>query len=138
RSRAGLVDVAHLWSPAVPTATAGSMTELGTLPGGSGSAAFGVNDRGQVVGCSYTNFCYPTNGSAFLWTPDVPNGTTGSMIDLGTLPGASGSEASGINNGGQVVGDAGANFTARAVLWTTAEPIGTPGAPTDLLPMPGS
>src|SRR5213080_4572230 len=192
RIRGGLVDHAFLWTPDVPNGTTGSMTDLGTLPGGSGSAAFGVNDRGQVVGCSYTNFCDPTNGSAFLWTPDVPNGTTGSMIDLGTLPGASGSqasginnagevvgcsytsfcdptstdaflwrpdvpngttgsmidlgtlpgasgsEASGINNGGQVVGASGANFTARAFLWTPAAPNGTTGALTDLGALPGS
>src|SRR5205823_5295809 len=66
RIRGGLVDHAFLWTPDVPNGTTGSMTDLGTLPGGSGSAAFGVNDRGQVVGCSYTNFCDPTNGSAFL------------------------------------------------------------------------
>ena len=141
RIRGGLVDHAFLWTPDVPNGTTGSMTDLGTLPGGSGSAAFGVNDRGQVVGCSYTNFCDPTNGSAFLWTPDVPNGTTGSMIDLGTLPGASGSEASGINNGGQVVGASGANFTARAFLWTPAAPIVplaiTPPGPLTLRTDPG-
>jgi len=114
------------------------MTDLGTLPGGSGSGAFGINDLGQVVGCSYTDFCGPTSGSAFLWTPDVPNGTTGSMINLGTLPGASGSEASGINNGGQVVGASGANFTARAFLWTPVAPNGTTGAMTDLGALPGS
>src|SRR5207248_1917115 len=141
RIRGGLVDDAFLWTPDVPNGTTGSMTDLGTLPGGSGSAAFGVNDRGQVVGCSYTNFCDPTNGSAFLWTPDVPNGTTGSMIDLGTLPGASGSEARGINDVGQVVGDAVVNGAAHAVLWTMTETIVplaiTPPGPLTLRTDPG-
>ena len=30
----------------------GTMTDLGTLPGDVGSAAFGINDQGQVVGGS--------------------------------------------------------------------------------------
>jgi probable HAF family extracellular repeat protein len=70
------------------------MTDLGTLPGGSSSGAFGINDNGQVVGGSDTS---NGEGQAFLYA----NGT---MTDLGTLPGWSGSWAYGINDSGQVVG----------------------------------
>ncbi|MFW5653059.1 MAG: hypothetical protein ACOC0P_03355, partial [Planctomycetota bacterium] len=63
------------------------LTDLGTL-GGSQSVAHDVNEYSQVVG-------WATNGSeqmrAFLWE-------SGSMTDLGTLPGESTSRAIAIND----------------------------------------
>src|SRR5215216_5820125 len=76
----------------------GSMTELGVLPGGSSSAAWGINDVGQIVGES--NFDETSGGRAILYE----NGT---MTNLGTLPnpGTYGrSVAYDINDSGQVVG----------------------------------
>jgi probable HAF family extracellular repeat protein len=73
------------------------MQDLGTLPGDTGSHAFGINDSGQVAGESFRagdGFRH-----AFLW--DASNG----MQDLGTLPGDVGSTARHINNSGQVVGE---------------------------------
>jgi probable HAF family extracellular repeat protein len=74
------------------------MTDLGTL-GGSGSAAYGINDQGQVVGESGTS-----SGSLrpFLWQEGV-------MTDLNSLV-SNGSgwtllNATAINNGGQIVGN---------------------------------
>src|SRR2546425_12641195 len=63
--------------PPRPTAVAtavGSITDLGNLPGASSAQSFGINDRGQVVGCSYLQFCNLASGSrdpqrAFLWDP---------------------------------------------------------------------
>jgi probable HAF family extracellular repeat protein len=52
----------------------GVMTDLGVLPGDSGSFAFGLNDRGDVVGGS----CTPNLCRAFLWTHGV-------MLNLNTL-----------------------------------------------------
>src|ERR1039458_7571205 len=84
---------------AAPVAFAQStylVTDLGTLPGGSYSAASGINNNGQVVGGSA-----PTGGPdhAFLYSGGI-------MSDLGTLLGGSWSAASAINNNGQVVGEA--------------------------------
>ncbi len=81
----------------------GRMIDLGTL-GGPESAAFDLNERGQVVGSSHFDRADwdPNSGDAlpwdhaFLWQ-------NGRMRDLGTL-GPTESAASGINEGGQVVG----------------------------------
>jgi probable HAF family extracellular repeat protein len=52
--------------------------DLGTLPGGNISNAYGANDHGQVVGVSNGS---PSVTHAFLWTM-----STG-MKDLGTFGG---------------------------------------------------
>ena len=71
-----------------------TVTYPGTLPGGSGSRALGVNDMGQVVGEGDDS---SGDQRAFLYS----NGT---MQDLGTLPGTIGSVAACINSSGQVAG----------------------------------
>ena len=72
-----------------------TVTDLGTLSGGSLSAASGINAIGQVVGASYTS-----SGlyHAFLYS-------NGAMTDLGTL-GGTWSGVGDINASGQVVGGA--------------------------------
>ena len=110
------VGMAYLWSPASTNGTTGTTIDLGGLPGGLDSTlALGINDFGQVVGTSDTNL----GSHAFLWTPTTPNGTSGSMIDLGTLPGATGdSQAIAINAAGAAVGySVTANGGQHAVLW---------------------
>ncbi len=75
------------------------------------SAAYGINDAGQVVGGSYD----PTaNFHAFLWQ-------NGSMQDFGRLGGYF-CEALGINENGQVVGvsQLSGNTTNHAFLWDGA------------------
>jgi probable HAF family extracellular repeat protein len=76
---------AFLWD------AANGMTVLG-----ADSWATDLNDAGQVV------------GDAFLWTPDSPNGLTGSFTDLGMLP-----SLPDINNVGQIVGH---SMVAETVL----------------------
>jgi probable HAF family extracellular repeat protein len=82
------------------------MKDLGTLPGDTDSAAFGVNSRGDVVGYSLG----PTGMRAFLWRPAE------GMQSLGALPGHTTTKALGINEKAQVVGTSGSD-QARAVLW---------------------
>jgi probable HAF family extracellular repeat protein len=91
----------------------GSVVNLGTL-GGNESAAFGVNDRGQVVGCAANavpdsfGFCFGAQQSrAFLWQNGV-------LQDLGTLGGPD-ALAGLVNERGQVAG--------WALLDSTPNPI---------------
>ena len=70
------------------------MVDLGTLTGGSQSAASAINDAGQVVGWSDGR---KIQQHAVRYTDGV------GMVDLGTLGGAL-SSANGINASGQVAG----------------------------------
>jgi uncharacterized membrane protein len=94
-----------------------SITDLGTLGGATDSQAFSINNYGQVAGSS--------NADTFLWTPDEPNGITGSMTDLG--PSISAFETIKVNDDGQVI-----FYSNGTFLWTPAEPNGTTGSITDI------
>jgi len=109
----------------------GTMTDLGSL-GGNWVIAFGINERGQIVGGSFT-----ANGGlhAFFWQDGI-------MTDLGTFGGTSNASqpvlgascnlpthfgtlgttfslANGINNRGQVVGRSIAlNGEDHAFIWS--------------------
>jgi probable HAF family extracellular repeat protein len=91
----------------------GVMTALDT-PGDTGSAANGVNPRGQVAGDRFTvgeSDEDPLEFQAFLWEKGV-------MTDLGTLAGGF-SQANAINPAGQVVGfSITASGESHATLWT--------------------
>jgi probable HAF family extracellular repeat protein len=91
-------------TPASAASTHYVFTDLGVL-GGLDSRGWAINDLGQVVGHADTE---PGSGRigfhGFLWTPDVPNGTTGAMTDLGALRGDTISTAYGVNDSGLVVG----------------------------------
>lgn len=79
--------------------TSYTYSQIGTL-GGPSSAAFGLNDLGQVVGWANIPAC-TVNGHAcrhaFLWDAGV-------LTDLGVLPGDEESVARAINNSGVIVG----------------------------------
>ena len=81
-----------------------TVTDLGTLSGGTHSVASAINNSGQVVGDAFMS-----NGDdhAFLYSNGV-------MQDLGTLPSGNNSEANAINNHGEIVGrsDSGASLVA--------------------------
>ncbi|HET9516083.1 MAG TPA: Ig-like domain-containing protein, partial [Gemmatimonadales bacterium] len=115
---------AFLWQPSTTNGTTGTMHDLGTL-GGNASSALGINASGQVAGTS--NVVFNGNDHVFLWTPNTPNGTTGTMIDLG-LP--EGSNAQGINDFGQVTGVSLVGGWFQAWIWTPSTANGTSGTTT--------
>ena len=90
-----LVALIGLGTPANAQAQRYSVTDLGTLGGGT-SKGYGINASGQVTGEAVT-----AGGvlHAFLYTPGS------GMSDLGTLGGGS-SKGYGINASGQVTGEA--------------------------------
>jgi probable HAF family extracellular repeat protein len=87
------VSYAFIWSKTT------GMRSLGRLPGYDSSAAYAINDLGQVAGESDCVQNCRLNEHATLWGK-----AKGSMLDLGVLPGATYGSATGINNVGQVIG----------------------------------
>jgi probable HAF family extracellular repeat protein len=101
---------AFLWSP-----SGGSNTPIGAkvkigMVGLSSTLSTGINNQGQVGG---------SVGSApSLWTPNVPNGSTGTVT---TLPYTGYGSVIDLNNNGQMTGHMnGYDGTYQAVRWTKA------------------
>ena len=84
------------------------LKDLGTLPGGSFSYSYWINDAGDVVGAGDNG----TTILAILWNK-------GAVTNLGTLPGDCNSEALSINSGGQIVGHSSPDciLDGNVVLW---------------------
>jgi probable HAF family extracellular repeat protein len=114
------------------------MQDLGTL-GGTDSNAISINERGQIVGWSFTNtIANPVvdtcGGAVNVPTEDPFLWENGKMIDLGSLGGTCG-QAWALNNRGQVVGfsDLAGDSGAHAFLWDQAggmQDLGTLGGDT--------
>jgi probable HAF family extracellular repeat protein len=88
----------------------GSATSLGSLQDSGASAAYGINDSGDVVGSSVVGQSSGAPSHAFLHTH-------GTMSDLGTLSGDTNSSAGSINDSGLIVGSSDDGTTTRAFLY---------------------
>jgi probable HAF family extracellular repeat protein len=86
-----------------------TVQDLGALPGDSSSVAWGINQRGDVVGWSSG----PNGNHAFVFTD------TGGMVALPGLPDKPRTIARRINDAGDIVGtaDAGGTDLGHAVRW---------------------
>jgi len=105
---------AVLWNPS----SSGAGYEQPLAVTSSSSTAAGINSYGQIVGSD-------TQGTlkGFVWTPDVPNGSSGTTTFIPSLPGAAFSYATSINDLGQVAGSSG-----KALLWQPTAPNSATGA----------
>jgi len=83
-----------------------TVQDLGTLPSGTNSIAYGINNLGQIVGSSRGA---PGSARPFIWT------AADGMRDLGVPTGVVGGTAFSINDTGQVVGTLSTNEIA---IWT--------------------
>ena len=102
----------------------GAAYDLGTTDNLPTSSSYpgAINNRGQVVGNEYSG---GASYYGFLWTPDQPNGTTGTMQRLPDTPNGP-ATALDINDAGQAVGIP--VNTPGIVLWHGSEVV--------LLPLP--
>lgn len=96
-----------LWqSPSVLVA----LDPVGRWTGGGAAA---INGTGQVVGYGRRAGL----DTAWVWVPDVPNGSTGRMVVLPSFSGATMHRAQGINDFGDVVGWGESSGGSYALLW---------------------
>jgi len=85
-----------LWAPIAPGGITGALHPIGANAGILSGQARGISLRGAVCGYFSRDPLGPTH--AFRWTPTTPNGVDGNLVDLGSLPGTSHSEANAISS----------------------------------------
>ncbi len=109
----GSVNGGSLERPVIYSGGSASLITATTANGSSMRTAFGINDAGWVVG----NGVDPANAAlnvGLLY--DIASGT---LVNLGALPGANGALAFDVGNGGHVVGSSMLNQGAsRPFIWT--------------------
>jgi probable HAF family extracellular repeat protein len=80
----------------------GTLTDLELLPGSANAQTVSISENGVIAGFSENGMTDPFSGlpvgRAVLWTKD------GKVMDLGAVPGGTGSLATAVNSDGQVVG----------------------------------
>ena len=88
-----------------------TIIDIGVLPSGYWSRAYGLSEDGKVVGWSTVIQGEVARIHAVLWED-------GTLYDAGTLPGFPDSYALGVNSSGQLVGTShNAAYTYRAFFW---------------------
>jgi len=111
-----------LWTPFAPNGTVGNLTSIGVTAPYScfPCGATALNGRGQVAGTMG-----PANDvlQAFVWSPDVPNGSSGTATAFLGNTSWDASYAVAIDNDGQIVGAQG----GIPFLWTPSTPNGITG-----------
>jgi probable HAF family extracellular repeat protein len=125
-----------VWNPTMSNSSTGTLHRLETL-GGYFSWGIGINAGGQIAGLSATTDDEAEH--ATLWNPTSPNGSTGSLHDLGTLGGTY-SQGTGINDYGQLTGyaDLTDNEESHAVMWKPNTPGSASGTMHDLQTLGGT
>jgi len=105
-------------TPGAVVWTNGQLVQLGSFWPDGYSQAFGINNFGQVIGTAWN--AIDADQHAFLWTPDVQNGTTGTMVDFSAIidfvPGVG---ADAINDRGQI---SGTTLFFGAFVWSPSSP----------------
>jgi len=84
--------------------------------GDTEGAAYGINDRSQVVGGSGVCMPFSVTAQSYLNPVHALLWEKGGVTDLGNLPGQTGSIAGAINNRGQIIGGSG----LYGFLWSRA------------------
>jgi hypothetical protein len=92
-----------LFTPTSPQGGAGTFTSLTGLPGATTNAFTAINAVGTVVGGSCVG-CGLTTTEGFVWTPNTPNGTSGTYSQIAAPAGFSYLSPTALNAQGDVVG----------------------------------
>lgn len=112
-----------LWTPSTKHGAVGVTTPILPVGQDDGVEALGLNAYGQVIAQSYNGNRY---SHAFLWTPSVPHGASGTV----TVLWSDGGEVQAINDYGQVLGST--NLGTHDYLWTPRQANATKGTMTEL------
>ncbi|HYL77970.1 MAG TPA: hypothetical protein VEU96_27400 [Bryobacteraceae bacterium] len=90
-----------LFTPSSANGVTGTFTPIPGPPGATGATLVAINDNGTVLGYSCPS--NPGFSQGFLWTPDSPNSSSGSVTPIPSTPGTSMSPTA-MNAQGDVVG----------------------------------
>jgi hypothetical protein len=119
------------WTPTTPNSTAGTQVDLANALQTPCYEISALNAFGQVAGVAQppaTSGCHGSQGEGhvFLWTPNAPNGATGTVTYI-----EEGRSVWALNAWGQVLLAA----DLHSLLWTPSAEHGTVGVITPILPV---